>query len=674
MAVEAPERPPVIPSEAVWNAEVGEWEVCARGPEGDRDGECLMFRADGSLHTRLRFASGKREGAFIVYNPDGSIARRGECVAGKIDGLVSAFAGGAGSEPMRACCVPAAAVRLDSRYEAGQLLQEVFFDAQGQPICSDGQPWPPRPTGVPDDAEYDEGTSGWLRWRPSERRFWTGTGVLARELEFDGCRRTAERTYDGSGDVLESASFASDGRRQGNYRRRFTATTSPYADPRIREEVGSFSAGQPVGVWTFLDESGAPVHRVERGIACEIAAGAAVLADEPGATADDWRARAQRWREEGRVAAALCAAARAAARAGDPGVLRAALEEAVVPLSAAVALERGDLLARTADVTVAQIADGLVCGADPASAFRALAGVLPGASDAALDFVAAALLLAPGSAPVHLTRALVRFQHGDDTGTHEDLVIVDREAPDAAAALRAAMDAAFRPFEFWPAHETLEPDPSLDEVGAGVTRDLDEIRQAIAVYATRVQAIRSAILAKRGGAVAPSWMPPDTSALLPAGAVPLRREMLPAPVEEGAEPDTEHLVEVDETIDTASQTVPALLAEAQADWGALSWLCWSVGLDQVALPASIRERPLVAVAMKTIVTRSWRARDRLLSGGLLARANGVPGFSWHGLDIDTVPQHVAKQIADEYLRVRSMFIWLASFDVVSPFQTDLQAD
>ena len=630
-----------------------------------------MFRASGSLHTRLWFASGKREGAFTVFNPDGSVARRGACVAGKIDGVVSAFAGGAGSEPMRSCCVPEAAVRLDSRYDAGQLLQEVFYDAAGQPICSDGKPWPARPNGVPEDAEYDEGTAGWLRWRPRERRFWTGAGVLARELEFDGCRRTAERTYDGSGDVLESASFASDGRRQGPYRRRFTPATSPYADPRIREEVGSFSGGQPVGVWRFLDEARAVVREVDRGVAREIAPGALVLADQPGLTAQDWRDRARGWREEGLVGAGLCAEARAAARSGDLADLRAALEQAVVPLAAAVALERGDLLARTADVTVAQIVDGLISGADPASAFRALAGVLPGASDAALDFVAAALLLEPDSPPVHLTRALIRFQHGDDAGAQSDLAIVDRAAPDAAAALRAMMEATFRPFEFWPAHETLEPDPTLDEVGAGVTRNLDEIRGAIAVYATRLQAIRSAIQAKRGAAAPPSWMPPDVGALLPGGALPLRREMVQAPAEEGVEPAT---VEVDETIDVASQSVPALLAEAQADWGALSWLCWSVGLDQVALPASIEERPLVPVAMKTIVTRCWRARDRLLSGGLLARANNVPGFSWHGTDVDAAPQHLARQISEEYLRVRSMFIWLASFDVASPFQTDLKAD
>ena len=80
-------------------------------------------------------------------------------------------------------------------------------------------------------------------------------------------------------------------------------------------------------------------------------------------------------------------------------------------------------------------------------------------------------------------------------------------------------------------------------------------------------------------------------------------------------------VEINEEIATAGLGVPALLSEAQADWGALCWLCWSVGLDRVALPEVLAEPPLFAVAMKTIVTRCWRAQDRLKTGGLLARAN-----------------------------------------------------
>jgi hypothetical protein len=668
VAVNAPERPAALPSQAVWNAEAGEWESCARGPDGARQGECLMFRADGSLHTRLQYVSGAQVGPFTIYHRDGSVARQGACVAGRVDGLVSSFAGD--DEPLRACCVPAAAVRLDSRYDAGQLVQEVFFDAQGRPLCSDGQPWPSRPAGVPADAEYHEATTGWARWRGNEQQRWNAAGLLCEEVEFEGIRRTAERTYDEAGALLESSRFGADGQRHGPYWRRFVAGTSPYADPRIQQEEGVFQSGRPVGVWRFLDAQGALVRAADRGAAGEDLAAAALFGDDPDATAQDWLARARRWSEEGRVREALGASARAAAVAGDAGILRSALERAVVPLVPQLALERGELLARTADVAPAQLLDGLLGGADPVSVLRSVAAGLPGVSRAALDLVAAALLLAPDSAPAHLSRALIRFQHGDQAGADGDLAVVEPEAPEAAATLRTMMAATFRPFEFWPAHETLVPDPTLDELGAGVSRELDEIRRVVAVYATRLQAIRSALQKTRAGAAGPPWMPPDVGGLLPGGALPLRREAVPALVEEGAEPAT---VEIDETIDLA-QNVPSLLSEAQADWGALSWLCWSVGLDQVAMPSAIAERPLVAVAMKTVVTRHWRARDRLSTGGLLAHANGVPGFTWHGIDIDAAPRHVERMIAEEYLRARSMFTWLASADVMSPFQVDLRED
>jgi len=156
---------------------------------------------------------------------------------------------------------------------------------------------------------------------------------------------------------------------------------------------------------------------------------------------------------------------------------------------------------------------------------------------------------------------------------------------------------------------------------------------------------------------------------------PLRRTRLSveAAVEDGEGAQAVE-VEIDEEIATAGLGVPALLGEAQADWGALSWLCWSVGLDRVALPESLAEPPLFAAAMKTIVTRCWRARDRLNTGGLLARSNGVPGFAWEGIDIDALPQHLAQVVAEEYLRARSAFFWLASPEVVSPFQSDLKND
>ena len=76
--------------------------------------------------------------------------------------------------------------------------------------------------------------------------------------------------------------------------------------------------------------------------------------------------------------------------------------------------------------------------------------------------------------------------------------------------------------------------------------------------------------------------------------------------------------------------------------------------------------------MKMVVRRTWRIKDRLASGSLIARSQGVPGFEWQGIDIDELPRHLAEMAAAEYVAARSMFIWLASADALSPFQDDIR--
>jgi antitoxin component YwqK of YwqJK toxin-antitoxin module len=693
VAAVAPERPTGVPEEGFWNPEVGNWEVSQQSAQGTREGEYLLYRRDGSLQSRCRFVAGVQEGPFAIFHPDGRLAREGTYRAGRFEGIVSAYASEvAGAEPLRSCCVPTGAVRLDVRYEEGNFVQEVFYDDAGRPILSDGRPWPPRPPTVSDDAEYDEAGTRWARRRPALHRFWTEAGLLTSEVEFSNGFRSAERSFDAAGGIVEACEFSRDGRRHGSFRRRFPiGADSPYAQAAIREERGAFDRGQAVGSWTFLDADGAALRTVARGLPFIDEGEAASPAFAPGGggelTAGDWWALGRTLRAEGRVREGLCVAARAAARDGDRAALERALAADVVALAPSLAAQRGDALAQSTELTVASILDGLMTGADAASVFRALAAVLPGASAAALDFVAASLLLAPERTRTHLTRAIIRFQHGDERGARADAEIVATESPDVAASFVSYLQAALRPFTFWPARETLAPDPSLADLGAGVVRDLDAVRAVMAVYATRLGRVRRAVQGLIGPDATPRWLPPELSALLPDGPVPLQRTRVSVEAEaddgnqdgkndgDDAGEGTQTIeVEIDEEIATAGLAVPVLLSAAQADWGALSWLCWSVGLDRVALPAALAEPPLFAVAMKTIVTRCWRAQDRLNTGGLLARSNGIPGFSWEGIDIDALPQHLAQVVAEEYLRARSAFFWLASPEVASPFQTDLKND
>src|SRR6478672_9312804 len=126
---ESPSRPATVPAAGVWNAQDNKWEVSRKDDQGVRDGECVLYRDDGTLFSRVRFNAGVQEGPFVVYHRNGDIAREGTYVSGRLDGVVTAYASDRpGAERIRACCVPPGAARLCERYRAGEFLVEVFYD------------------------------------------------------------------------------------------------------------------------------------------------------------------------------------------------------------------------------------------------------------------------------------------------------------------------------------------------------------------------------------------------------------------------------------------------------------------------------------------------------------------------------------------------------------------
>ena len=166
-----PERPAAVPKTAVWNGEVGKWEVSAKNERGERDGECLLYRDDGTLYSRSTVVGGVQDGPFFVYHRGGAVAREGRYVAGRLDGVVTGYASDdPEGELLRKCCVPPGAARLTERWLAGDFLLEVFTDRDGRALLADGRFCPARPDGLPDLAQFDESRGGWsLRTRELER-------------------------------------------------------------------------------------------------------------------------------------------------------------------------------------------------------------------------------------------------------------------------------------------------------------------------------------------------------------------------------------------------------------------------------------------------------------------------------------------------------------------------
>ena len=67
---EPPSRPATVPAAGVWNAQDNKWEVSRKDDQGARDGECIFYRDDGTLFSRVRFNAGVQEGPFVVYPPE----------------------------------------------------------------------------------------------------------------------------------------------------------------------------------------------------------------------------------------------------------------------------------------------------------------------------------------------------------------------------------------------------------------------------------------------------------------------------------------------------------------------------------------------------------------------------------------------------------------------------
>jgi hypothetical protein len=300
--------------------------------------------------------------------------------------------------------------------------------------------------------------------------------------------------------------------------------------------------------------------------------------------------------------------------------------------------------------------------------------VLERAPRLAHDLIEAALLLRPDGPMYRFTRGLLRLELGDDAGALADADALEHEAPDGAQFVRDSVRVLFPGDVFFPAHQTLRPrteeTPELD-----IAQSLEAVRHQIQVYATRQQQFRAALQQLRGSHASGGWLPQDCSALLPDGPVPLRHDTITI-VEEnenGVEEETQ--VAFDERIDGAlTGTATALLSAARANWAALTWLCWAAGLDRVALPDRLEPRPDYAVAVAMSMERRYRARDLLITGGLLARSRGVPGFTWEGLDIDTLHRRLASVLADECQEIRAVFLWSMWAQNVSPFQDDLRPD
>jgi hypothetical protein len=194
------------------------------------------------------------------------------------------------------------------------------------------------------------------------------------------------------------------------------------------------------------------------------------------------------------------------------------------------------------------------------------------------------------------------------------------------------------------------------------------VRAVAQKYATRLMLVREALLEVMTPAA--PWLPPDLSALLPDGPADLESGSFERPSgEDGEEAES---VDFDEALEVDGADVPTLARLARAEWNALTWLCWSAGLDAVALPDALVPPADFGQAAGMSAQRLWRARDQRLFGGRNARAQGIPSFEWEGADVGSLHPNLAGIAEQQYAEMKALFLWLSDAAVKTPWQDGLR--
>lgn len=652
------------------------WQLGALDERGRKQGAHSWLRVDGTLHEECVYVDDQLQGCFVIYHPNGQIARRGAYEAGEVDGEVTAYASDeATPEHLRGCCVPPGAWEMRATYSGGEASAESFFDRSGRGLLSDGRVRPERPACIAEDIEYDEMTD---RFRSIELegedrrryRYFSELGVFERDAVYVGVRLVETRSFDSGGECYLEVRLDAEGRRSGTQMRRYLpGEPSPYANRRIVSEQGECEGDQPVGEWLFRDHAGHLVQRLDYGVALQ-----AQELDDPVFTsgardADYFAELARRALGERRLRHALCAVARAAACSGNIEPLRDFLATHALELEPAFAGELRDRVVGEDTPTPAALLGAVLLGGDPPELLRVLASALP-CPQAVNQLAEAAVLLDPDRPRAYLTRGLSRVELGDVTGVRAD---AERLGDAHAEGRDFMLDYArllFPEWSFWPAGELLEGAP--ENLPDAVLQPLEAVQRVVQIYATRLLRLREGARARCTPLLGePAWLPPQLDELLPHGPLELERFSGSITDETDAGDETV-LVEVDERLDLQGLSLTAIQRLARRQWAALTWLCWACGGNAVAWPRQIHSRAEFAAALGLVITRAVRARDALETGGLRSITQGVPGFSWQGLAIDTMHPHLAKMAIDEYAELRAVFLWLAFAENLSPFQNDLR--
>jgi Leucine-rich repeat (LRR) protein len=201
-------RPGGVPAEAWWSPTDNEWILGEKDGEGRLVGVVRYWRPDGSLVNECEHALGKPHGRSLRFHETGEISQRCWFERGALHGLREWFmTDGVTTEKPRAAGLDARIWRGELDYVHGTVVAFRYYDREGREVGIDGAPLPPRPAGVPPNAQRSPKSTDWFVSSFSESgatvgllRRWTDRGVLFSEEDHQGGAVvvTAYRRDDGS--------------------------------------------------------------------------------------------------------------------------------------------------------------------------------------------------------------------------------------------------------------------------------------------------------------------------------------------------------------------------------------------------------------------------------------------------------------------------------------------
>ena len=643
-----------------------------------------FFRGEGWLWAEYTYVAGEKTGPYRRFHVNGELAREGELLRGVPVGQETAYAS---TEPtterLRPCCVPPGAWKMQVHYELDD-FSEVFFDSEGRRLLPDGSLHPNRPAGVDERARLIFERRVWelgVRKRTGREglwKWWSAVGQLLEVAEFRAGKHHGfwEHYRDG---VLVSCWHYDVGVLHGSGWEQVAPST--YLDGRIASHSGYYNQGVSSGCWCYFDTNGEQLFEVNVGLGVRQIGPDDAVFHEPAELSkiralidqgDYGRAQVLRLRmlsQSGACDADL--RQQVTLSLPQPLVNPAAMsKQASQRWVKGIREQEGSI-----PEVLARLLALLMRGGSTELLLREMGTYLVRHPLAGLELVNVALSLDQTAVEAWATKALLLLEIGS---VHEARLVqttLARLSPDGTQPVADLQRVVFPVFDYWPTRATLD-DQVSSELPDRVEQDVDRMRAVVAKLALRLGHVRSALrarLSEYGQAGSPDWLPPDVSHLLLPGETQLETYSFEAvfPADDGKTAEVDAVV-VDERIVLEELSVTELMRRARVEWTALCWVCYSVGLDQVALPLTVNTPNSFHRAITTAFARHYRLVDQLQTAGLRSRAKGIPSFDWQGFPIEGLGSSLLRQARDEYLEMRAVLYFAADPTCRSLWQDDLR--